>query len=79
MESEFEVIKVPIKGKCFSNRMHDKFCIVEFEFVMHGSFNWSKNARHNDETLATALDKDFIRKLSDEFNNLYQENKKSIR
>ncbi|AJE54251.1 phospholipase D-like domain-containing protein [Paenibacillus polymyxa] len=72
LESNFETVKVPKAG---TNRLHDKFCIIDFEYVMHGSYNWSKNARNNDETLATALDRDFVRKFSDEFMRLYVENK----
>lgn len=41
---------------------------------MHGSFNWRKNANHNDETLATALDRNFAKKFADEFITLYNEN-----
>ncbi|MFJ8527334.1 phospholipase D-like domain-containing protein [Bacillus sp. NPDC094106] len=74
LESNFEVVKVPMKGNYFSNRLHDKFCIIDLEFAMHGSYNWSKNARGNDETLATALDRDFVRKFADEFIRLYGEN-----
>ncbi|MDU2895240.1 MAG: phospholipase D-like domain-containing protein [Clostridium sp.] len=75
IEENFEIVKIPLKGRYLSNRLHDKFCIIDFEFVMHGSYNWSKNARNNDETLATALDRDFVRKFSDEFMRLYNENK----
>lgn len=75
LEESFEVVKVSKRGNYFSNRIHDKFCIIDFEFVMHGSYNWSKNARGNDETLATALDRDFVRKFSDEFIRLFKENK----
>jgi phosphatidylserine/phosphatidylglycerophosphate/cardiolipin synthase-like enzyme len=74
LEQNFDVKKAPLKGKYLSNRTHDKFCIIDFEYVMHGSFNWSKNANHNDETLATALDRDFAKKFADEFINLYNEN-----
>lgn len=74
LENNFEIMKVPLKGDYLSNRLHDKFCIIDFEFVMHGSYNWSKNARGNDETLATALDRDFVRKFADEFMRLYGEN-----
>ncbi len=75
LERNFDVVKIPLKGKYLSNRLHDKFCIIDFEFVMHGTYNWSKNAEGNDETLATALDRDFVRKFADEFMRLYQENK----
>lgn len=74
LESNFEVTKVNLKGQNLSNRLHDKFCIIDFEYVMHGSYNWSKNASGNDETLATALDKDFVKKFADKFIKLYREN-----
>ena len=39
LESNFEVVKVPLKGAYLSNRLHDKFCIIDFEFVMRtGAF-----------------------------------------
>lgn len=74
LEKNFKVVKVSLKGAYLSNRMHDKFCIIDFEFVMHGSYNWSRSAEYNDETLATALDRDFVKKFADEFMNLYKEN-----
>lgn len=74
LEQNFDVKKVPLKGNYLSNRIHDKFCIIDFEYVMHGSFNWSKNANYNDETLATALDRDFAKKFADEFIKLYNDN-----
>ncbi|QNO14153.1 DUF1669 domain-containing protein [Alkalicella caledoniensis] len=75
IESNFDLTKVPLKGNYLSNRLHDKFCIIDLEYVMHGSYNWSKNARQNDETLATALDRDFVKKFADEFMRLYNENR----
>ncbi|AZR76744.1 phospholipase D-like domain-containing protein [Bacillus thuringiensis] len=74
LEGNFEVVKVGLKGDYLKNRLHDKFCIIDLEYVMHGSYNWSKNARNNDETWATALDRDFVRKFVDEFLRLYVEN-----
>lgn len=71
LDKNFDVVKVPLKGAYLSNRFHDKFCIIDFEFVMHGSYNWSKSAQYNDETLATALDRDFVKKFADEFMHLY--------
>lgn len=70
LEENFEVVSLPLKG---FNRFHDKFCIIDLEFVMHGSYNWSKNARNNDETLATALDRDFVRKFADEYIRIFNE------
>lgn len=71
----FDIVKVPLSGEHLSNRLHDKFCIIDLEYVMHGSYNWSKNARSNDETLETALDRDLVKKFSDEFLRLYMKHK----
>lgn len=73
LEQNFDLKKVPLKGDYLSNRIHDKFCIIDFEFVMHGSFNWSKNANGNYETLEIAIDRDFAKKFADEFIRLYNE------
>lgn len=71
LERNFEVVKVQPKG---FNRLHDKFCIIDLEYVMHGSYNWSNNAPNNDETWATALDRDFVKKFADEFIRLFVSN-----
>lgn len=74
LEENFEVVKVGLKGNYLKNRLHDKFCIIDLEYVMHGSYNWSNNAKYNDETWHTALDRDFVRKFADEFINLFVKN-----
>ena len=55
------------------NRMHHKFCIIDMDFVMHGSYNWSPTANNNDETLATALDHELVAKFATEFMLMYNE------
>ena len=51
--------------------MHDKFCIIDMEYVMHGSYNWTPTANYNEETLATALDHELVVKFAKEFMELY--------
>ena len=75
LKSNFELVQVSGTGR---NMFHDKFCIIDLEYVMHGSYNWSKNARSNDETWATALDRDFVRKFADEFLKLYKDRKSVV-
>ncbi|MEF9936471.1 MAG: phospholipase D-like domain-containing protein [Carnobacterium sp.] len=75
IEEAFETVKVPLSGSSLSNRLHDKFCIIDLEYVMHGSYNWSKNAQNNDETLATALDRDLVKSFADEFIRLFTKHK----
>lgn len=70
IESEFDTIKIVLSG---GHIFHHKFCIIDFEYVMHGSFNWSKNAEGNEETWSTALDRDFAKKFADKFMRMYRE------
>lgn len=74
--SGFDTVLISRSGWREWNRMHDKFCIIDFEYVMHGSYNWTKTAEHNDETLATAIDRDYVKKFSDEFVHLYRKGRK---
>ena len=55
LEKEFDCIKIPHFGNCGKNLMHHKFCIVDMEYVMHGSYNWTKAANYNGETLETSI------------------------
>lgn len=71
--ANFDVVVIPRHGWKDYNRMHDKFCIVDLEYVMHGSYNWTPTANYNEETLATALDKSFVHKFADEFLRMYRE------
>jgi len=75
IEKAFDFVIIPHRGWNEYNRMHDKFCIIDMEYVMHGSYNWTKTANFNDETLATALDSDFVKKFADEFMRMYLENR----
>lgn len=70
-ESGFNVKVIPKWGTHEYNRMHDKFCIIDMDYVMHGSYNWTPTAGYNKETLATALDHEFVSKFADEFMKLY--------
>ncbi len=70
-ENGFNVKVIPRWGVQEYNRMHDKFCIIDMEYVMHGSYNWTPTANCNEETLATALDHDFVSKFADKFMELY--------
>ena len=76
LKDNFDAIVIPRYGWNNYNRMHDKFCIIDLEYVMHGSYNWSPTANYNEETLATAIDREFVKKFADEFMRMYLENKK---
>ena len=57
--------------------MHHKFCIVDMEYVMHGSYNWTKAANYNGETLETSIDRELVKKFADQFIKMYTDGKKT--
>lgn len=74
LKENFDTIMVQHSGYFGNNRMHNKFCIVDMDYVMHGSYNWTAAANYNGETLATAIDREFVKKFADEFMKIYEGN-----
>jgi phosphatidylserine/phosphatidylglycerophosphate/cardiolipin synthase-like enzyme len=53
--------------------MHNKFCVIDNQKVITGSYNWSKNAENkNDENVAVVYDNDFASDYSVEFKRLFE-------
>lgn len=51
--------------------MHNKFCIIDNQVVLQGSYNWSCNAEYrNDETVQISQDPQLATSFSVEFRNL---------
>ena len=71
-ENNFDVVVIPRFRSRGYNRMHNKFCIIDMDYVMYGSYNWTPTANNNnEETLATALDHELVTKFTKEFMKLY--------
>jgi hypothetical protein len=68
--SQFEVYKLPPLGTRSMNRMHHKFCIIDFRVVIHGSYNWTKAARYNGETIEISSGYHKAKQFSQEFMKL---------
>lgn len=68
---DFNALFVPGFGAYSKNLVHNKFCIVDFEFVMHGSYNWTYAAEYNDETWVTSIDKELVAEFAEAFKKLY--------
>ena len=62
---------IPRWGSRRYNRVYDKFCTIDIDYVMHGSYNWTPTANKNVETLATALDHELVANFAKEFVELY--------
>lgn len=67
----FNALFVPRFGSYGYNLIHNKFCIIDFEFVMHGSYNWTYAAEYNEETWITSIDKELVSDFAMEFKRLY--------
>lgn len=55
LESNGAKIK-KVKMPNYTNRMHHKFCLIDNQTVLTGSYNWSKNAATNFENLVVIDD-----------------------
>ncbi|MBL6446098.1 DUF1669 domain-containing protein [Fulvivirga sp. 29W222] len=54
-------------------QMHDKFCIVDNQKLISGSYNWSKNARsNNDENVIYTEDPKLVMEFVEKFNSLLE-------
>lgn len=71
LNANFDTVVIPRSGYYGNNRMHDKFCIIDMDYVMHGSYNWTSSANYNGETWATAIDREFVKKFADEFMKMW--------
>lgn len=65
-EKYFETYRMPLKGY-FDNIVHHKFCIIDLDTVMHGSYNWTNKAQYNRETLEISTGREIAYKFADEF------------
>lgn len=55
-----------------SGFMHNKFCIIDDEILINGSFNWTDNAtnRHHENIVITKYDYSLIKNFIQEFNDI---------
>ncbi len=55
--------------------MHHKFCIVDSEVAFHGSYNWTVNAKYNNQESITIIkDRNMIDKLKGMYRSIITEN-----
>ena len=53
--------------------LHDKFCIIDDQIVIYGSYNWTNKAEYNEESITIARDEEnTINFYLDKFSNLSQ-------
>lgn len=54
----------------FQNIMHHKFCIIDLSTTIHGTFNWTKAANFNKESISIDRNRSTIESFADEFMRL---------
>ena len=65
-ENYFETYRIKPIGT-FKNIMHHKFCVIDLKTVLHGSYNWTRKARWNKETVSIDVGRELAEKFSAEF------------
>lgn len=71
LEDNFPTHRISINSR-YPNLMHDKFCIIDLNTVIHGSFNWTKRANYNKETISIDHNRNTAESFADEFIKLKQ-------
>lgn len=54
------------------NIMHNKYCIIDNSIVIDGSYNWSNNAKGNDEHIIILNNKKIAEKYKENFDKLIE-------
>lgn len=69
LAKEFITYWVSIES-LYKNIMHDKFCVIDLHTVVHGTFNWTKAANYNKETISIDCNRTTAESFADEFMKL---------
>jgi PLD-like domain len=64
-EKEFETRRIPKSS--FDNLMHHKFCVIDNETVINGSYNWTNKARYNKENITIDKDRAMAKTFAENF------------
>ena len=58
--------------------MHEKFCVIDLQTVIHGTFNWTKAASYNKEHINIDCNRETAESFADEFMKLKSISRKEI-
>ncbi|MDJ0674599.1 MAG: phospholipase D-like domain-containing protein [Calothrix sp. MO_167.B42] len=65
-EDEFETYRIKEFGR-YKNIMHNKFCILDIEIVIQGSYNWTNKAKYNKENITVVTNRENAKKFTEYF------------
>lgn len=67
LENGFDICRVKKERIA---KMHHKFCIIDLEKVIDGSYNWTNNANYNDEGINIIENRTITKEFADRFKEL---------
>lgn len=76
--SQFEHYKIESWGWGKYNIEHQKVCIIDLNTVIHGSYNWTKNASNNNEEIEITENIDIATKYANRFMEIKRMQKSKI-
>lgn len=68
-KGNFQFKAIPPKGY-FANINHHKFCVIDLERVINGSYNWTIKAQFNEENITISNDRELAKEFAKRFINI---------
>lgn len=68
-EDYFETYRIRPYG-IYDNIFHEKFCVIDLQTVIHGSYNWTKKAQFNKEDITTVRNRELAEQYANRFKEL---------
>lgn len=65
-KGNFQSKAIPPTGY-FQNINHHKFCVIDLERVINGSYNWTTKAKFNEENITVSTDRELAKKFAQRF------------
>lgn len=66
-EKFFKTYKIESFGKLNNNILHHKFCIIDLNKVIQGSYNWTNRAQYNNENIDIVKGREHAEKYAERF------------
>jgi phosphatidylserine/phosphatidylglycerophosphate/cardiolipin synthase-like enzyme len=66
LKEKFEVHLIS-NTQPYPTLMHNKFCVIDMQVVIHGSYNWTKRAEYNDDTISIIESSTSGKEFADQF------------
>lgn len=65
------IVDVNLSNRKYKNYMHNKYCIIDNNKVIDGSYNWSKNAKYNLEHIIIINSNEAVKKYRANFDKIF--------